>query len=42
MTKVYHSNAKKNQHQRKIIQQQSCTNMELGKTGVHQDSRYQY
>ncbi len=29
MTQVYHSNATTNQHQRKIIQQSSCSNTEL-------------
>ena len=34
MTQVYHSNAKTNQHQRKIIQQFSCANTELSEQNV--------
>ena len=31
MTQVYHSNARTNQHQRKIIQHSTSTNIELAK-----------
>ncbi len=31
MTQIYHSNARTNQHQRKIIQHSTSTNIELAK-----------